>query len=88
MARLWPWIWGDKCPLIQLTRVLDRYDESGELAPGDYFNFMTILLRLTPELIPHCQLLASYWRDREEMGGVFPFPDDVSPRVMGGWDED
>lgn len=50
-AEAWPWVFGDKCPLPQLSTVLDRVDNGADLNPFEYHNFMVILYRFSPELL-------------------------------------
>ena len=52
LAEQWPWIWGDRCPLPALSKILDTYDRDGTLTPADYFNMMTVLHRFMPEVMP------------------------------------
>ena len=46
-ASSWPWVFGDKCPLPQLVKVLDQ--ESVE--PQQYYNFMYIAHHFMPEIV-------------------------------------
>lgn len=50
-AGAWPWVYGDKCPLPQLTMVLDRVDDGADLNPFEYHNFLVILYRFSPEIL-------------------------------------
>ena len=50
-ADAWPWIFGDKCPLPQLSKVLDLVDNGQVLNPLQYHNFMIILYRFYPEIL-------------------------------------
>ena len=52
LAKQWPWVFGDSCPLPALSKILDTYDRDGILAPMDYFNMMVVLHRFMPEVIP------------------------------------
>ena len=45
MADLMPWVFGDRCVLPALDKILGVYDRTGELAPMDYYNQMFILDR-------------------------------------------
>ena len=49
-AEMWPWVFGDKCPLPVLVKILDNIDDGGTLAPMDYYNQMFILDRFMPEV--------------------------------------
>jgi len=77
LAEIYPWVFGEKCPLPQLQNVLDRYDSTGELSPQDYYNLMTILDKFMYEIKAAAALL----------GGNLP---EDGPRVdvLMGWDEE
>ncbi len=45
-AEMWPWVFGKKCPLPVLMKMVDR----GQIAPGDYYNMMTILDKFMSEV--------------------------------------
>ncbi len=53
-AEMWPWVFGEKCPLSVLVKMVD----SGKVAPNDYYNMMFILDRFMPEV----KLAATVWR--------------------------
>lgn len=46
MGQMWPWIFGNKCPLNQLSKALDRNYVTGQ----EFYNFMFILERFMPEV--------------------------------------
>lgn len=46
LAILEPWLFGNKCPLPHLTRAIDR----GYVTPMEFYNFMIILEKITPEV--------------------------------------
>ena len=46
LATLYPWIFGTKCPLIALQKVLDR----GSVNGSEFYNFMYIVHRFIPEI--------------------------------------
>ena len=48
---LWPWVFGDRCPLPALQKVLDRADTTGLLVPMDYYNLMIAFTHFCPEVI-------------------------------------
>ena len=50
-ARMWPWVFGDKCPLPALSKILQRAEDGYGLAPMDYYNQLTILCRFMPEVL-------------------------------------
>lgn len=45
-AEMWPWVFGEKCPLPVLVKMVD----SGKVTPADYYNMMFILHRFMPEV--------------------------------------
>ena len=85
MAETWPWIWGDKCPLPSIVRILDHYEASGELAAPDYYNFMVVLFRRMPEIALGCQLPQGPWLSEHNN-----FPQDIPSLadVFEGWEDD
>lgn len=85
MERLWPWIWGEKCPLPLIVRVLDHYQDSGELAFMDYFNFMFLLFTNMYVVATAC--ITIYAR---QLPPGMEFPKDVLSLsdVMKGWDDE
>ena len=79
-AELWPWVFGDKCPLPTLVKILDNVDDGGTLSPHDYFNQMFILDRFTPEIkaATNMRLIQAH---------IPPIPEgpaDVD--ILGGWE--
>jgi len=52
LAANWPWVFGEKCPLPTLSRLLDRVERGERLAPGDYYNMMTVLFQFMLEIVP------------------------------------
>ena len=51
LAGIFPWLFGDKCPLSALGKILDRTEETGELAPFTFYNMMTVLYTFLPQLV-------------------------------------
>jgi hypothetical protein len=45
LAMVEPWLFGDKCPLPMLHKMLDDIDGGRELQPSEHYNMMTILYR-------------------------------------------
>lgn len=80
MEKIWPWVWGDKCPLPSLVKVLDNVDNGNPLAPLDYYNLMFILLRFIPEL-------AIVIRAMEGRYSTFPEDFIEIQDILGGWEE-
>jgi hypothetical protein len=54
---MWPWIFGDKCPLPALVKMLDGVEHGEPLAPGTYHNMITVLVQFMPEILPTAALL-------------------------------
>ena len=72
-AEMWPWIFGEKCPLPILVKMVD----SGEVAPADYYNMMFILDRFIPEV----KAAAMVWR------GAHTIPEGLpSMSILKGWE--
>ncbi len=57
LARTFPWLFGDKCPLETLSRVLDAVESGKILEPQTYYNLMFILWRFMPEVHAGLQLI-------------------------------
>lgn len=78
-AEMWPWVFGEKCPLPALSKILDDVDSGNDLVPHDYYNMMTILERFMPEV----KLAAVAIRG----GATIPEgPPNVN--ILAGWDEE
>jgi len=76
-AEMWPWVFGDKCPLPILSKVLDACDAGKELAPYNYYNLMVVLHRFMPEV-----KVAVSINNQE-------FPDEMPPiSIMAGWEDE
>ena len=50
LGSMFPWLFGEKCPLETLVKVLGRVDQGAELEPLVYYNLMTILDRFLPQV--------------------------------------
>ena len=75
LATIMPWVFGEKCPLPFLQKILDRTDKTGTLQPSDYYNMMTILHSFMREIIPISSMIGE------------PLPaDPPSTNVLKGWD--
>lgn len=83
VAEHWPWIFGEKCPLEKLVEVVDRAEETGVLAPMDYYNFMTILDRFMPEL----RVAAAFYEYDLPKEQQLPM-DSPTIDILRGWDTD
>jgi len=75
-GELWPWVFGEKCPLPILAKIIDDAESSGELAPMDYYNMMIILDRFMPEV----KLAALTWRGTATLPEGPPSID-----ILSGW---
>ena len=54
-GEMWPWVFGEKCPLPILSKMVD----SEEVTPLDYYNMMYILHHFTPEILIAVQIRCS-----------------------------
>jgi hypothetical protein len=43
---MWPWVFGEKCPLPAIIKMLDR----DKIVPAEFYNIMFILYQFTPEV--------------------------------------
>jgi len=80
-AEMWPWVFGDKCPLPALVKILDSVDGGETLAPLDYYNQMFILDRFIPEVKAVTNI-------RLEQARISPIPEgpaDIS--ILSGWEQ-
>ena len=80
MERIWPWVWGDKCMLPMLVKVLDSVDNGNPLVPLDYYNLMFALLQFTPEV-------AIAIRAMEGRHSTFPEDFPEIQNSLEGWEE-
>lgn len=72
-GEMWPWVFGEKCPLPILSKMLD------DPAPLDYYNMMYILRQFMPEIL----LVIQTWR-----GPNSTFPQEMPDvNVCLGWEE-
>ena len=85
MEELWPWIWGEKCPLPSIIRALDRYEDSGYLEAIAYHNFMVLLFMKMPEIVLYCQASQGW---RLSAGNKFPLGVPRIGEVMEGWNDE
>ena len=77
-AKMWPWVFGEKCPLPVLTKIIDDAETGGSLDPMDYYNMMFILDRFIPEV----KVGIHAWR------GTWTIPEGPpSVSVLSGWEE-
>jgi len=78
----WPWVFGDKCPLSMLTKVLDDVGTGKfELDPHAYYNFRFILYRFAPEILTATNIVLEQ-RNQEPI----PEFDPPSVELYMGWD--
>lgn len=78
-GELWPWVFGEKCPLPVLAKMIDDVEAGGSLALMDYYNMMTILDRFMPEV----RMAAVVARGTDST--LPQGPPDVS--ILRGWEE-
>jgi len=50
LGDMFPWLFGERCPLETLVKVLGRVDQGAELEPLVYYNLMIILDQFMPEV--------------------------------------
>ena len=77
-AETWPWVFGEKCPLPILAKMIDDAETSGKLAPMDYYNMMFILDRFMPEVKMGIRAWRGTWTIPEGPPGV---------EIMRGWEK-
>jgi len=55
-GEVWPWVFGEKCSLPILAKIIGNYEADGSLTPLDYYNQMYILYRFMPGVLAACML--------------------------------
>lgn len=81
IADMMPWLFGDRCVLPALDKILRGYDKTGELAPLDYYNQMFILDRFLSAFKAFHALFDG------ELSKARQIPDGPpSIELMRGWD--
>lgn len=75
-ARVWPWVWGEKCIIDPLVKILDRYDDKAELDPLAFFNMVYVATSLEPMLSA-----VAYMQDPD-----CPFPEEADINWLRGFD--
>lgn len=58
LEAIYPWVFGEKCPLNLLVKLLDS-SETSKLHPIDYYNLMFILYRFIPSILVFSETLPS-----------------------------
>jgi len=72
---MWPWVFGDKCPLPVLAKILNHT----ELVPMDYYNQLIILCRFMPEIRVATNISLA--------GTDIPsIPEEAPEDILGGWE--
>lgn len=75
-GEMWPWVFGEKCPLPVLSKMLGG---GGYLEPMAYYNMMYILFQFMPEIL----LAIQTWR-----GPNSSFPQEMpDTSIVLGWEE-
>jgi len=80
-AEMWPWVFGDKCPLPTLSKLLANIDSGKPLVPMDYYNMMVVLDRFIPEVKVAVNIQLG-------QGGHKPIPQGVSKDILKGWENE
>lgn len=77
LAQLYPWIWGDRCPIPLITRLLD-----GDFTTMEWFNIRTIFYHFMDAALAETML---YYHGATGK----PFPTDPPDlQVVAGWEEE
>ena len=80
-SHMWPYVWGDRCLLPILERILDDYDEKEQLLPLDFYNQVVIATHLEPMLVTITNITLA-------INGKEPnFPEEVDINWLKGWDK-
>jgi len=79
LGSMFPWLFGEKCPLETLVKVLDRVDRGAELEPLVYYNLMIVLDRFMPEI----KAASNVYTAGNERDGFPEGPPDVM--LLQGW---
>lgn len=78
-ASVWPWVYDSKKSILPiLSKLLDRVDETNELSPLDYYNFMTVATHLEPLI----GVVASI------VGNDPHYPQEPDINWLKGWDKE
>lgn len=48
---MWPWVFGDKCPVPAIARILGKYEDTGELDNMEVYNILFIAYHFAPEIV-------------------------------------
>lgn len=75
LADIQPYIFGNKCVLEALIKILDSVDAGNALAPHDFYNMIYIAGSLEPSIGAACQL-----------SGRIRFPLEADYRWVLGWE--
>ncbi|OGH07425.1 MAG: hypothetical protein A2W22_03080 [Candidatus Levybacteria bacterium RBG_16_35_11] len=75
-SEMWKYVWGEACILPILSKLLDDYEITKELAPHDFYNMIFIAASLEPLLAT-----ATLVNDPE-------FPDQASLEWLKGWEDE
>lgn len=79
LEHLNPWIYGDKCPIPALAKLIDRAENGGRIRPLDFFNMVAIATTLEPSIGFLCRT-----------NGDPDFPERPDPHWLksGWWNDD
>lgn len=64
-ANGWPWVFGEKCPLSALSKIVGDVDDGEKLDPMNYYNMMFILYRFSPEILIAMDFLGVHMPDEQ-----------------------
>jgi len=81
LAQQWPWVFGDRCPLLALQDILDRYAKTEVLSGAEYHNMMVVLDRFIPEVKSACTFFQGDLTGEQR---IPQGPPDI--KVLAGWD--
>ena len=77
LAEMYPWIWGDKCPLALLSRMVDD-----DFTPMEWFNIRTVFYHFMEATALEVSL---YHQGKTDKGFPIGPP---SMDVLKGWEEE
>ena len=81
VQKMWPWVFGESCPLPALHDILSHYDRTDELEVQQYYNMMTILYRFMPEIQAASVLYEAELQEELRLPNEQP-----GLEIFGGWE--
>ena len=76
-AQCWKYVWGEKSILPVLVKVVDKAEETDQLAPMDFYNMIYVATGLEPLLAVAVAII-----------GDTDFPEETDLQWLRGWDEE